>query len=71
MGEGGGVDGVGVDGVGVDGAGAAGAAAGASAGESSLKSLKAATLASSGTIIQTSLPIGTFFVPAATRILAR
>lgn len=41
------------------------------AGVSSLKSLKAATELSSGTIIQTNLPIATFFVPAATIIFAR
>lgn len=38
---------------------------------SSLKSLNAATLASSWTMMHTSLPMGTFFVPAGTRIFAK
>lgn len=58
-------------GIGV-GAGAEGAAGvGSTSAASSLKSLNAATLDSSCTIMQTSLPMGTFLVPAGTKILAR
>lgn len=59
-----GVVGVGV-GVGVGGTGGGGG------GTSSLKSLKAAILPSSATIMQTNLPIGIFFVPAGIRIFAK
>lgn len=62
---GGAATGVGGVGVGVGGTGGGGG------GTSSLKSLKAAILPSSATIMQTNLPIGIFFVPAGIRIFAK
>uniref|UniRef100_V9IEB7 Transcription factor Adf-1 n=1 Tax=Apis cerana TaxID=7461 RepID=V9IEB7_APICE len=48
-----------------------GGTGGGGGGTSSLKSLKAAILPSSATIMQTNLPIGIFFVPAGIRIFAK